>query len=262
MARIAIVAVAIALAGGAAAPPVLARDRDLPCPDVPPPADVARSSSGTASLQVAGIAVGGGRERNNSATDVFARLGGFEAWSAAVALAHACAANRQAYPNDPARQSEALLALRERLLRSGREGLTSTQFNGRTTSSNSAPSSRPQPVMAPTRSDPDKPNTFYFNVADLWQPMSSAAFFPEATQRASLMRVGADLDCRIAPNVGASDCRLLTESEPGAGAAAKSYLYALRLRDELISGSWTGRRVTYRVRLSRNGEVNLQGLTS
>ena len=93
-----------------------AGNQELDCPAMPTTNDDQHSKEGGLALSIAGFTADGKRSRSHVAGDVMMREGGFAAWSAAVIFAQACQANRIVYRDNPSRQRDELIQLRDRLV--------------------------------------------------------------------------------------------------------------------------------------------------
>lgn len=215
----------VAAVGVASATPALGRIQEPECPEMPPTADIDRSRSGDVSLQFGGVGLGGSRSRSRTARDVMMREGGFEAWSAAAVMAHACQVNRRLYRNDPRRQRDEFAALRDRLVRD-----------------------------PPPRADPPSHSggRTGWTFSRMWHPLATYPYMPRAALSAGLNQGTVQVDCRISQERGVDDCYLISESPRGYGfgAASAQYLGALRLRSELLSFSWAPRRLQINVTIA------------
>jgi len=227
-----VIAVA-ALVGLASASPAFAHhlDRRPECPSMPPSADTSRSSEGGLSLQIGGFGLSGNASRARSESDIMMRHGrGFEDWSAAVLMAHVCQQNRRLYRDDPRRQRDELVALRDRLLaeRGGHAGSESQAF--------------PQ----------DDNTSWERDFMRMWHPLAISGFMPRAATYAGLREGIVHVDCRLSRQLGVDDCRIASETPRGYGfgTAAHNWLRSLRMRDEYRYSNWNARRVRFGVRLA------------
>lgn len=220
------------VAGVAQATPAAARDPIPSCPAMPTSSDLERSSSGGLSLGTGGLSLGGDRSKTSSERDVMARTGGFEAWSAAVVLSHACQAERAIHKGDLARQRDELIALRERLL-------------GRTSSRAYVPT---RAALAPSSDVGSRSFTW----DQLWLPLSTAQFVPYSVRPTGRRSVSATLDCLLRREDGLSDCRVVDEQPIGlgVGSAVTRYAESLQLVEDARQIKWSARRVTKTLTIS------------
>jgi hypothetical protein len=237
-----VITIAVA-AGVASATPAFGRERDRPpdCPIMPTTNDIEQSRSGGLSLQVGGFGLGANRARTRGETDVMMRFGSFADWSAAAVLSQACQLNRRLYPNDPRRQRDEFIALRDRLL-GQRAG----------TPPSAAIASPPRPIDNPTSSTSRGSGMTGWTFAQMWQPAATYAFMPRAALSAGLREGSARVDCSVSQTRGVDDCYLLSETPSGYGFgdAVARYLGALRLKPDLLSFAWPERRAQVTIRLA------------
>lgn len=241
MKRSAIIFVA-ALAGVAFATPAFGREREsqTDCPDMPTTNDIERSRSGGLSLEVGGFGISGNRSRSRAQADVMMRQGGFEDWSAAAVLSQACQENRRLYPNDPRRRRDEFIALRDRLLARRPPAASHEQ---------QAPAQTADPCSCGgAASGSERSWTF----TQMWQPLPTYTFMPRAALNAGYSEGSARVDCRISQSRGVDDCYLISETPSGYGfaSAVARYLGSLRLKPELLSFTWSERRVQVTIRIA------------
>lgn len=249
----AIILVLVALAGVATAAPALARDVEAspPCPEMPTSNNHTASRDGGASLSFGGFGVSGTRARTTTTTDTMIGAGwSFEAWSAAVELAHACAIIRKQYPYDFERQRREFSVTRSALL--GRVPLPSTpssrtQYGSIAVARQSGTAAVSYP-STPQISRIRNPGSLEWTFDELWKSRPALSV-PFAALLKGLSQATADVECTLGRREGLSNCVVLAESAAGLGlgSGAVVYLQKLELTDEVADAEWRDRRLRIQV---------------